>query len=102
MGRALGVEEYYDNFDQNGYDSMEFIQEIENKEQLEDIGIVIAEHQDKLLKAISEYKAERKEEAEEGRFSSKKTSIKLMEPVLQQEGSLRTGMPIFCDKSSTP
>ena len=44
--------EYYTNFVENGYESLEIIREIKHKSDLKDIGIQNVAHQDKILQCI--------------------------------------------------
>eukprot|EP01084_Bolivina_argentea_P049734 91470_1 len=49
---SIGFSMYYDILVQNGFDSMESIQEITDKNDLQDIGVTLKGHQLKLLKYI--------------------------------------------------
>eukprot|EP01084_Bolivina_argentea_P067278 122546_1 len=59
----VGFPEYYDAFVSNGYDAMDVIMAIENKNDLNEIGIVLKGHQTKLLFEIRKLqKTQTKEE----------------------------------------
>eukprot|EP00483_Globobulimina_turgida_P012046 UN12068 len=55
--KSMGFLMYYDTFIQNGFDSMESIQEITDKNVFNDIGITLIGHQLKLMKYIKKSKA---------------------------------------------
>ena len=49
---VVGLPEYYDAFIQNGYETLELVKEIENKHELNEIGIVYKGHQYTILAEI--------------------------------------------------
>ena len=51
---TIHLSQYLNHFIQNGYESLHFIREIDNKSQLEEIGILLAGHKTKLMVAIRE------------------------------------------------
>ena len=53
---GIHLSQYLDHFTQNGYESLEFIREIDNKSQLEEIGILLTGHKTKLMVAIRKLK----------------------------------------------
>ena len=57
LSEKVGLPQYSDLFVQNGYESLEFIKAITNKEQLSDIGIVLKGHQTVIMAKIQELNA---------------------------------------------
>merc|ERR1711933_538432 len=49
----FGMDQYFDDFVKNGYDSLDIIKEITDKSELEDIGIVSNDHQTKIMTQIA-------------------------------------------------
>eukprot|EP01083_Nonionella_stella_P055998 147663_1 len=50
--KSLSLSQYADTFAVNGYETMDFVKEINDVQQLEDIGIVLKGHQVKIINAI--------------------------------------------------
>merc|ERR1712173_288556 len=55
----VGLLLYYDNFCENGFETMDLIMDIDNKEELKEIGIFSEEHQNKIMREINKLKAEK-------------------------------------------
>eukprot|EP01084_Bolivina_argentea_P179198 309666_1 len=52
----VGLPKYHDAFISNGYESLEFIKEIKNKAELDEIGIKLKGHQTKIMSEINKLK----------------------------------------------
>eukprot|EP01084_Bolivina_argentea_P091534 164774_1 len=52
LENVVGLSEYYNNFIENGYQSMQFVKAIENELELREIDILIKEHQTLIMKEI--------------------------------------------------
>ena len=57
LGETVGLYRYYSCFVENGYESLDFIKEISNNEELVAVGITIKDHQIKLMRHINSLKA---------------------------------------------
>eukprot|EP01084_Bolivina_argentea_P139236 244949_1 len=58
LSSVVGLEQYYDIFIKNGYESLEFIKNIESKGELWDIGIKLKGHQTHILAEIKKLNSE--------------------------------------------
>jgi len=54
LRETVGLSQYYNNFVVNGYERMDYIQEIKEAEQLSEIGIMDKSQQERILSAIAE------------------------------------------------
>ena len=61
--KCLELSEYIDNFVNNGYESLSFIQDIKSKNELIEIGITKIAHQNRILREIQKLKERDKNHA---------------------------------------
>ena len=56
LEHTVGLPQYYELLIGNGYESLGFVKEIDSRDQLKEIGIILTEHQTKLLSDIEPLK----------------------------------------------
>eukprot|EP01083_Nonionella_stella_P043334 116909_1 len=91
------LHQYVSNFVDNGYETLEFVCDISNAEDLQDIGVTLKEHQMRILTQIKRLKAPQEEKEQNERQGLKKQRSMLDE----LEGENEAVIPLALEGSPT-